>query len=387
MRFDKIESFNRYTLIYSADAAVRGTMTYMLDGVQTSEEFFLEAGENKTFRCLIDGYLAGKAAKAPVDIQVDFIKGGSMIKLHELRTELIPAYQGDTYYMENEYFRVGIELAWGGGLSYFADKHAPDGLGNLLNNFDTGRLVQQSYYGTSEPPFVCGEFMGNRWGYNPVQGGDRTNAKSKLVDLEITEKSVYIKCRPRDWGHEAWYTPSYMENTYAFDGDVVRVDNRFVDFSGWEHPKCTQEVPAFYTISYLGNFWFYDGEKPWTGDALSVRRDLIFWPEDWPRHRFPLPKGDTETWCAWTDDNDWGIGLYVPGVEKHIGGRHAYNGTKEPHHAACNYVAPLKSIKLLSFVPLEYSYLIYSGSLSEIRAKFTEKKDFCVNECFENYGK
>ena len=79
MRFDKIDSFNRYTLVYSADAAVRGTLTYMLDGVQTSEEFFLEAGENKTFRCLIDGYLAGKAAKAPVDIQVDFIKGGSQI--------------------------------------------------------------------------------------------------------------------------------------------------------------------------------------------------------------------------------------------------------------------------------------------------------------------
>jgi hypothetical protein len=229
--------------------------------------------------------------------------------------------------------------------------------------------------------------MGNKWGYNPVQGGDRTNAKSKLVDVEITENSVYVKCRPRDWGHEAWYTPSYMENTYAFDGDVVRVDNRFVDFSGWEHPKTGQEVPAFYTISYLGNFWFYDKEKPWTGDELSVRRDLIFWPEDWPRHRFPLPKGDTETWCAWTDDNDWGIGLYVPGVEMLIGGRHAYNGTKEPHDAACNYVAPLKSIKLQSFVPVEYSYLIYTGNLADMRAKFTEKKDFCANEYFENYGK
>ena len=140
-------------------------------------------------------------------------------------------------------------------------------------------------------------------------------------------------------------------------------------------------------ISYLGNFWFYDKESPWTGDALSVRRDLIFWPEDWPRHRFPLPKGDTETWCAWTDDNDWGIGLYVPGVEMLIGGRHAYNGTKEPHDAACNYVAPLKSIKLQSFVPVEYSYLIYTGNLADMRAKFTEKKDFCANECFENYGK
>lgn len=387
MRFEQADSFNRYTLTYSADAAVRGTMTYYQDDVLASEEFFLEAGENKTFRCLIDGYLAGKVAKAPVEIQVDFIKGGSLIKLHALQTDVIPAYQGDTYYMENEHYRVGIELAWGGGLSCFVDKHAPEGLDNLLNKCDTGRLVQQSYYGTGEPPFVCGEFMGQRWNYNPVQGGDRTNAKSKLVDLEIRADSVYVKCRPRDWGHEAWYTPSYMENTYAFDGDVVRVDNRFVDFSGWEHPTAGQEVPAFYTISYLGNFWFYDKEKPWTGDELSVRRDLIFWPEDWPRHRFPLPKGDTETWCAWTDDNDWGIGLYVPGVDMLIGGRHAYNGSKDPCDGATNYVAPLKRIKLQSFVPLEYSYLIYSGSLADIRAKFTERKDFCTNESFENYGK
>lgn len=387
MKFETVGSFNRYMLNYSADAAVLGHISYRVDGEVTEEEFFLEAGEKMTFRSLIDGYLAGKVAKAPVEVRVDFIKGGSEIRIHSMQTELVEVYAGDTYYMENERYRIGIELAWGGGLSYLADKQAPEGLGNLLNNYDTGRLVQQSYYGTSEPPFVCGEFMGQRWGYNPVQGGDRTNAKSKLVDLEITEGSVYVKCRPRDWGHEAWYTPSYMENTYAFDGDVVRVDNRFVDFSGWEHPKRGQEVPAFYTISYLGNFWFYDGEKPWTGDELSVRRDLIFWPEDWPRHRFPLPEGDTETWCAWTDDNDWGIGLYVPGVELLVGGRHMYNGTKEPHHAATNYVAPLKSLKLQSFVPLEYSYLIYTGSLADIRAKFTEKKDFAVNEYFENYGK
>ena len=251
MKFEQINSFNRYTLAYSADAAVRGTLTYYVDNAPYSEDFFLEAGENKIFRCLIDGYLDGKVAKAPVDMHVEFIKGGSSIKIHALSTDVIPVYAKETYYMENDLYRVGIELAWGGGLSCFVDKNAPEGLGNLLNNFDTGRLVQQSYYGTSEPPFVCGEFMGNRWSYNPVQGGDRTNAKSKLVDVEITDSSVYIKCRPRDWGHEAWYTPSYMENTYAFDGDVVRVDNRFVDFSGWEHPKNGQEVPAFYTISLL----------------------------------------------------------------------------------------------------------------------------------------
>ena len=48
MKFEQTGSFNRYMLHYSADAAVQGTVTYMMDGEQTSETFFLEAGENMT---------------------------------------------------------------------------------------------------------------------------------------------------------------------------------------------------------------------------------------------------------------------------------------------------------------------------------------------------
>ncbi|MBO7295729.1 MAG: hypothetical protein J6V39_00575 [Clostridia bacterium] len=102
MRFEYNDQFNRYTLTYSADAAVRGTLTYYVDDALYSEEFFLEAGQNKIFRCLIDGYLAGKVAKAPVDVQVDFIKGGSEIKIHSLTTDIIPVYAQETYYMEND---------------------------------------------------------------------------------------------------------------------------------------------------------------------------------------------------------------------------------------------------------------------------------------------
>ena len=90
MRFEQIDTFNRYTLTYSADAAVKGTLTYYVDDALYSEDFFLEAGQRKEFRCLIDGYLAGKLAKAPVDVQVDFIKGGSDIKIHSLCTEIVP---------------------------------------------------------------------------------------------------------------------------------------------------------------------------------------------------------------------------------------------------------------------------------------------------------
>ena len=377
--FKSNKKFNKYILSYSADGAVRGNIRYFVDGEPAQEEFFLSAGENIVFQSFIDSYLDSKQAEGDIEIVTEFIKDGSRIEITSFETQVFPVYEGGTYYFKNEFYKVGVELAWGGGLSAIIDKHAPSGLENLLNRYDTGRLVQQSYYGTNKPPFVCGEFMGSVWSYNPVQGGDRTNAKSKLVDLKIENDRVYVKCRPLDWGHEAWFTPSYMENTYILDRDMIRVDNKFTDFSGWEHPMAGQEVPAFYTVSYLGNFWFYNGNKPWQEDELSVRRDLFFWPEDWSKHTFPLTKENTETWCAWTDDNDWGIGLYVPDIDGYIGGRHQYDGSKDPFSSSTNYVAPIKKVPIQTLIPIEYSYLIYTGQLSDIRQKFNENKDFCKN--------
>lgn len=376
------QSFNRYYVRYSCGSPVRCVISYDTDGGRHSEEFFLEAcaeGESREFRSFIDDYLDGAKARGSVEICAEFIAEQTYISISKVQTELCSVFEGVTCYIENKKYRVGVELAWGGGLSYIADKKAPDGLENILNRYDTGRLVQQSYYGINKPPFVPGHFMGNPWGYNPVQGGDRTNAKSKLVDMEITPDSVYVKCQPLDWGQDNWRTPSYMENKYYFVDDSIRVDNRFVDFSGWVHPVGRQEVPAFYTVSYLGNFWFYDGDKPWQKDDLSVRRDLFFWPEDWSKHTFPVRKGNSETWCAWTDDSNWGIGLYTPDVDVLIGGRHQYDGSKSPDAGSCSYVAPLKIMNIVSFEPVEYSYLMHTGTLSEIRRAFTKKKDFTKN--------
>ena len=228
MKFYVENPFNKYVINYTADGAVKGIISYSYGDGTVQEEFFLSAGENMIFSCFLDSYLDGGRTYGEIDIQTEFIKDGSHIEINSLCGELCEVYARETYFFENEFYKVGVELAWGGGLTVIIDKHAPNGLENLLNRFDTGRLVQQSYYGTNQPPFVCGEFMGCVWSYNPVQGGDRSNAKSKLVDLKISSDRVYIKCRPRDWGHEAWYTPSYMENTYILDGDIIRVDNIFI---------------------------------------------------------------------------------------------------------------------------------------------------------------
>ena len=176
-----------------------------------------------------------------------------------------------------------------------------------------------------------------------------------------------------------------MENWYRLDGDYLIVDNRFVDFSGWTHPMAGQEVPAFYTVSYLNNYYWYDGDKPWTDDALSVKSDLPFWPDDWPYCTFSPKKGNTELWSAFVDDNGYGLGLYTPNVSRTVAGRHMYDASKDPAAVSCNYIAPLRAIQLKCFKPVTYSYFITAGQLSDIRARFKARKDEISNTAWNEY--
>ncbi len=378
-------SFTRFTLTYEANEAVRGIVTYS-DG--TEDIVYLEKGGG-TFRCFVPGYIDG-ASKTGID-SIRYVSLGekpSGLKIKDVGFENVPAPSGETFFIENDRLKVGVRLAWGGGINYIEDKKCPvPGLRNLINQYDTGRLVQQSYYGTGEcpenPDFRFGEFMGHKWCYNPVQGGDRGNQRSRLIDMRYDDKSVYIKAMPKDWGKVGFDTPSYMENIYTVDGDMIRVDNRFTDFSCWTHGCNTQELPAFYTVSYLRRFVWYDGVDSWTGGPLTVRDDLNFWglPEYSEACTFHIRNSAKETWCAWVSpDDDYGIGLFVPNIDVFKAGRFMYDGSKKPEDPSTNYVAPLSRVRIISTKPIEYSYLMTVGSLSGIRERFYENRDFCGNE-------
>ena len=380
------EKYNRFKVSYRSSADAVASFYFTCEGRTVKETFYLPKDGNGVFECFTEGFLEGKLAFGLFDLRVD-VRGDGECVIDGVDVCVCEPPEGGTYFIENGILKVGVELVWGGGLSYYEDKRCRiEGLTNMLNHADTGRLVQQSYYGTHEHPYVRGEFMGNPWSYNPVQGGDRGNCKSKLIDYRVSGDSVWVKCRPRDWGKVGSYTYSYMENTYTIDGDLLRVDNVFVDWSGYKHPVATQEVPAFYTVSYLDNFYFYNGDKPWQDEPLEVRRDLIFWPEDWPRHRFPLNEKNTEKWAAWCDKDDYGIGLYVPGAQLYVAGRFQHNGTKDPSAGPTNYVAPLYSLGIISYKPIRYSYLVTSGKLEDIRKRFKDERDFTDNASFRAYN-
>ena len=205
----------------------------------------------------------------------------------------------------------------------------------------------------------------------------------------MTKNTIYVKVQPQDWSQDGKITSSYMENWYIMGEDSIEIRNRFTDFSGWEHPYNAQELPAFYTVSYLDSFVCYTGQNPWSNGSLTYFHNLGDWGSgsDGTALSYRFRQSNTETWCAWfNSERDFGLGLFVPNVDMFLGGRYAYNGTTNPKAISCGYVAPHKAVKLVSYQSLEYRYLLTTGSVADIRETFTRHKDFTTNEGLTTFG-
>ena len=382
------ERFTRFTITYASATPVKVWLFFTERGKDTEEYYFLDAGEG-TFSGLNPNFLKGNTARKITKLRVESLTDDpAVFTLAGLVTENMEKPAG-TVYVENGRFKLGVDLSWGGAVSYLADKSCSvDGLTNLVNKHDTGRLIQQSFYGVQQnEEYTPGISFDVTWRYNPVQGGDQYGNASRLIDVVITETSIYIKAQPQDWALNNALTPSYMENTYTLYDDRVQVDNRFTDYSGWEHPFSGQELPAFYTVSYLDTFVWYNGEDSWTGDTLSSKGNLPFWGDYAGECTFTLREKNTETWCAWISSaDDYGLGVYAPNIDQLKAGRYNYDGSKSDVADSTGYVAPINILKMVSFEALEYSYLLTAGTTAEIRKVFTEYKDFTDNASLhENY--
>ncbi|MBR4034911.1 MAG: hypothetical protein IKJ04_08880, partial [Clostridia bacterium] len=369
------EKFNSYSLTYSTDSYLKGEITYLYENEKYTEVFFLEPGEKVNFFSLCDSALKGKTCDSISSVKIFAIRSGeASFILEDIAVSAREMPTEDVAYVTDGKYKLGVKLTWGGGVSYLEDlADGDDSITNLLNDHDTGRLIQQSYYGTDSAPYKPAKYGENMWCYNPVQGGNQYGNRSKLVDFKFAEdgKSIWVKCQPLDWAQKNMRTPSYMENTYTIADGCIKVDNRFIDFSGYTHRNAHQELPAFYTISYLSDFVFYNGSNAWKGEALTVKKDLPFWAGNSDAYFNMKSK---ETWCAWVAPTGYGVGVYTPIAEILLAGRHAYNGSKDAHNNATNYVAPLITYKLQAFKAFEYSYYITTGSVEEIRAEFAKLK-------------
>lgn len=397
------KKFNYFGLKYTSDAYFKCSITYIIDKQPVNEEFFLEPAESeKDFYSFIDNAIEDVTSKCLIEftcqplntesVNVNFI--GFSVFLREVPEQEV--------FIETENYKLGVDLLWGGALSYLEDLNSQveavkvDGKikvdsnaserydtravnknVNLINRNDTGRLVQQSYYGTAEPPYEPGTYMDNTWNYNPVQGGNQYNDHSKIVDIRCSKEEIYIKCRPLDWAKEKEFiTPSYMEAWYTIENNNVHVKCRFTDFSGYPSNKREQELPAFYCVEPLNTFVYYDGTEPFSKEnKLCVEDSLGFWAEEgYPNFT------SVEHWSAYRGEfsDSFGIGLYMPTHDTFLTGVFGRGETteKDPSRdGSTSYIAVVKQNVFESFKPSEYDYYISTGTVEEIRENFKAISD------------
>ena len=380
--------FNRFTIKYFATAPMKITISYTEKGEPCEDVFYLEAGEHE-FSALNHKFFLKVSGSALSSVRVDTCKGESAeFILLDMKTETVSVPKNQLYLTGSRY-TLGVDLKWGGTINILEDKECPiEDVTNLVNLHDEGRLIQQSYYGVfyRESEYQEGGYLGVEGvAYNPVQAGDVKGRESRLIDYKVEGSSIYIKVQPLDWPQSNYLTPSYMENTYTMYDEYVHVYNRFIDFSGWEHPTLDQELPAVYTVNVLDTFVWYNGNEPWTGGALTTVDD---WSKVDPNtnkssHYRQYTEANTETWCALIQaESQYGVGIYVPNVDRLLTMRYlsGQKGSNLGKGNPCSYMCPINSIQIKSYEPIEYSYLLTAGSLEEIREIFTENRDFDPNE-------
>lgn len=265
-----------------------------------------------------------------------------------------PVLAGDEFlFVDNGTIRIGVDLESGGSIFHFSEVEAPR---NLLNHFDRGRFIQQSFYGDEDGSV----WAGNPWRWNPVQGGDYLGNPATLLDHSATTSTITTRTIPRNWAGGETISDCLMEADISLHGPVVHIQYRFVYTGTESHAPRHQEMPAVFVDYDLPHLVFHDGGDPWTGGEL--RTVVPGWPNEYHR--------STGEWSAFTDDSGWGIGVYMPGTQRLTCYR--FRGPAGPEGSGCSYVAPIRTLAVEPGLDLRYDVYLTIGTVEEIRERFGE---------------
>lgn len=269
-------------------------------------------------------------------------------------------------YLDNGTVKVGIDLAKGGSITYLSKSGTND---NIINNYDLGRQVQQSYYSGPEPydPPNNGAigWTGNpgwtNWPWNPIQTGDSYGNRSQVLSYTNDGQMLYVKCRPMQWALNNKPGECTYESWITLTNSTVIVSNRLLNTRtdiAQQYFARHQELPAVYTIGRLYRLFSYAGNAPFTSGTLTNFPNT---PPPW------LYWKATESWAALVDVNNWGLGVYHPGAMQFVGGFNSTPGSGGPTNDPCGYMSPLHAEVLDNNIEYTYSYHLILGTLTQIR--------------------
>ena len=256
-------------------------------------------------------------------------------------------------YVDNGAIRLGVDLESGGSVFYFSKSVNRR---NLLNHFDRGRFIQQSFYGDKD-----GSYWGEQeWAWNPVQGGDYKGRPAQLADLACTTNTIYCKTIPRHWASGDEITNSVMEQWISLNEEVAHIRYRFSYNGDHSHNPADQEMPAVFADYALDRLIFYNGDRPWKNDNMTVV--VPGWPNEYYKR--------TEERSAYVNKENRGLGVYTPGTPDITCYR--FKGPSGPAGSGCSYFAPIRKFAITKDLRLEYDVFITIGKIDEIRERFYE---------------
>lgn len=252
--------------------------------------------------------------------------------------------------------KIGIDQDKGGALAYFSDPKILNGE-NLINSWDHGREIQQSYYGDNDGS----SWNGKPWSWNPVQAGSWTGIASKVIECsQYGTDKVISKVNPRNWGGQELMTDVLMTSIFTLSEKYLHIQCSMKYSGNKTNTKHHQECPAVFTNRRLGTLISYIGDKPWTHDPSL---HTVYPPHSNTYYT------STEPWSAYINDGSkTGIGIFSPRSVLTTCYRVGNDGSTIP--SDCSYVAPLLIEAIVPGMTLEYDVYITTGDISHIRDVF-----------------
>jgi hypothetical protein len=270
-------------------------------------------------------------------------------------------------YLDNGHIRLGVNLDMGGAITLLS-KSKTDA--NLVNSWDLGRQIQMSFYSGPVPFTPNGKQPAPEWralGWNPIQSGDHFKNPSRTIEYHNDGKSIELKCAPMQWPLNNEPAECVFESSLTLDGNVVHANCTLINNRAdrAQYPARLQELPAIYTNAPYWRLMTYTGDKPFTDAALTQIPAKMPWTE------FHA----TENFAALVNDDNWGLGIWEPGVYRFSGGFAGKPGAGGAKDSSTGYIAPVHLDILDSHIRYNYSYTLIIGSLDEIRSYVSSHAD------------
>lgn len=450
--YSNIGNKNYLKLNLTTDVDLVGYINYYNNAdksVTHSEKFFVEA-DSTQFITFLDAFRAG--AYGAFEKTITTITFQNVDALKEGVLTFTSAGINDREIVTDEYMYVsdgstviGTSAYYGGCITYlekldqdvveYMDSDGnicidrdidPDSVPrvsstsvNMVNIMDLGREIQPSYYSgvkkangydpQYDPDDVYDGLTGDPV-YNPIQCGDYGGHSPQIIDYNYQEDCLYIKMKAQEWFFGCNIQANgYIEVTYYFDDNgSLLVDNRYTDFSQfineYDVPMHMQETPATYIV-YPFNYFYCETKQGTIFDA-KVGEQNGRTPSKHTANQATTgdyiydikAKNLKHGWCAFVNENKFGVGIYMPNADKYIAsrGRKSVNYFSEqgnrryydeffqfsedelvPSYAVFNYsyINPSLERRMIQFVPLEYSYALFIGDTDEMGAAFADLKE------------